>query len=36
VVFDWKAWRDPAPSAATTAPSVVPTPREEAAPATPA
>src|SRR5919112_1855403 len=35
VVFDWKAWRAPAPAAATTVPSVPPTPRE-AAPATPA
>jgi hypothetical protein len=33
VVFDWKAWRGPAPTEATT-PPVMP-PREEA-PATPA
>src|SRR5215212_3951469 len=35
VVFNWKAWRGPAPEAATTVPSVPPTPRA-AAPATPA
>jgi len=35
VVFDWKAWRAPAPAAATTALSVPPTPRE-AVPAAPA
>src|SRR5829696_8330521 len=35
VVFDWKAWRAPAPAAATTVLSVPPTPRE-AAPAAPA
>jgi uncharacterized protein len=34
VVFDWKAWRGPAPAPATTTPPVMP-PRE-AAPATPA
>jgi hypothetical protein len=35
VVFDWKAWRAPAPAEATTELSVPPTPRE-GAPATPA
>jgi len=35
VVFDWKAWRAPAPAEAMTVLSVAPTPRE-AAPATPA
>jgi uncharacterized protein len=35
VVFDWKAWRAPAPPEATTELSAPPTPRE-AAPATPA
>jgi uncharacterized protein len=35
VVFDWKAWRGPAPDEATTELSVPPTPRE-VAPATPA
>ena len=35
VVFDWKAWRAPAPAEATTVLSAPPTPRE-AAPATPA
>jgi CAAX protease family protein len=33
VVFDWKAWRGPAPAPATTVPSVPPTPKE-AVPAT--
>jgi len=36
VVFDWKAWRAPAPAEATTEFSAPPTPREEAAPAAPA
>ena len=35
VVFDWKAWRGPAPTQATTVLSIPPTPRE-APPATPA
>ncbi len=35
VVFDWKAWRGPAPPEATTVLSVPPAPRE-ATPATPA
>jgi hypothetical protein len=34
VVFDWKAWRTPAPPEATTVLSVASTPRE-ASPATP-
>ena len=36
VVFDWKAWRAPAPAEATTEFSAPPTPREEAVPAAPA
>jgi hypothetical protein len=35
VVFDWKAWRGPAPTEATTVLSVPPTPKE-VTPATPA